>query len=89
MSEPTLYFTRIAIDRLDGLEPSGFAIENLEPGINVVYGPNASGKTSLSGAIRQLLAPQERSERFRRSVLRRGSESPDRPYRPPHAPVPA
>ncbi|HEX4069804.1 MAG TPA: hypothetical protein VHX68_01490 [Planctomycetaceae bacterium] len=70
MSVPTLYFTRIGIDRLDGLEPSGFAIENLEPGINVVYGPNASGKTSLSGAIRQLLAPQERSERFRRAVLR-------------------
>ncbi len=70
MSVPTLYFTRIGIDRLDGLEPSGFAVENLEPGINIVYGPNASGKTSLSGAIRQLLAPQERSERFRRAVLR-------------------
>ena len=70
MSVPTLHFTRIAIDRLDGLEPSGFAVENLEPGINVVYGPNASGKTSLSGAIRQLLAPQERTERFRRAVLR-------------------
>ncbi len=70
MSAPTLHFTRIVIDRLDGLEPSGFALEDLEPGINIVYGPNASGKTSLSGAIRQLLAPDERAERFRRAVLR-------------------
>jgi energy-coupling factor transporter ATP-binding protein EcfA2 len=69
VSVPTLHFTRIVIDRLDGLEPSGFALEDLEPGINIVYGPNASGKTSLSGAIRQLLAPHERAERFRRSVL--------------------
>ena len=69
MSDPKLHFLRIGIDRLDGLEPSGFALDDLEPGINIVYGPNASGKTSLSGAIRQLLAPQERTERFRRSVL--------------------
>jgi hypothetical protein len=70
VTAPTLHFTRIAIDRLDGLEPSGFTLEKLAPGINIVYGPNASGKTSLSGAIRQLLAPHERTERFRRSVLR-------------------
>jgi uncharacterized protein YhaN len=70
VSDPKLHFLRIGIDRLDGLEPSGFALDDLEPGINIVYGPNASGKTSLSGAIRQLLAPQERTERFRRSVLR-------------------
>ena len=52
------------IDRLDGLEPSGFALAELEPGINIVYGPNASGKTSLCGAIRQLLAPGSRPTAF-------------------------
>lgn len=70
MKSPDLHFLRIAIDRLDGLEPSGFALDGLEPGINIVYGPNASGKSSLCGAIRQLLSPKEPAERFRRSVLR-------------------
>ena len=70
MSEARLHFMQIGIVRLEGLEPSGFALNDLASGINIVYGPNASGKTSLSGAIRQLLSPREPADRYRRSVLK-------------------
>ena len=34
-------------------------LPELCPGVNVVYGPNASGKTTLSRAIQRLLRPSD------------------------------
>ena len=38
--------TRLEIIRLPGIQP-GFALEDIAPGINVVVGPNASGKSNF------------------------------------------
>ncbi|HYW03376.1 MAG TPA: hypothetical protein VFA86_05485 [Gammaproteobacteria bacterium] len=46
------------IHRLPGIR-SGFPLENLAPGINVVVGPNASGKSSLMRALRAVLYREE------------------------------
>jgi DNA repair protein SbcC/Rad50 len=47
---------RLAIDRLPGIQP-GFAIDGLAPGVHLVLGPNASGKSSLVRALRYLVVP--------------------------------
>ncbi len=52
-----IHFTRIDIRRMPGFPRGGLAIDNLAPGINVVYGPNASGKTTLGHAMQRLLHP--------------------------------
>jgi energy-coupling factor transporter ATP-binding protein EcfA2 len=54
---------RLAFDRLDlrampGFEAGGFTLAGLSPGVNVVHGPNASGKTTTAAAIRALLWPE-------------------------------
>ncbi|MGM0645987.1 MAG: hypothetical protein ACQESV_06295 [Thermodesulfobacteriota bacterium] len=46
--------TRLEIIRLPGIQP-GFALEDIAPGINVVVGPNASGKSSLLRGLRAVL----------------------------------
>lgn len=51
---------RLAIRALPGIEP-GFVFEPPGPGINLVTGPNAIGKSSLVRALRYLLA-SERSD---------------------------
>ena len=47
---------RLEIIALPGIEP-GFSIDRFGPGINVVHGPNAIGKSSLGRALRHLLYP--------------------------------
>lgn len=59
MTTPELYFQSISIRRMPGFPDGGFAIDDLCPGVNIVYGPNASGKTTLSRAIQKLLRPHE------------------------------
>lgn len=59
MTPPELYFQKIRIRRMPGFPDGGFTIDDLCPGVNIVYGPNASGKTTLSRAIQKLLRPQE------------------------------
>ncbi len=44
----------LAIEHLPGVEP-GFALEGLQDGVNVVVGPNASGKSSLVRALSAVL----------------------------------
>jgi len=44
----------LRIERLPGIDP-GFALEGLDPAVNVVLGPNASGKTSLTRALEAVL----------------------------------
>jgi len=49
----------VNIERAPGFETSGFSIEDFSPGVNVVYGANAAGKTTLSEAIQCSLWPDE------------------------------
>ncbi len=47
---------RIRLKRVPGIDPE-FTIEELSPGINVVIGPNGSGKTSFRNAVAATLWP--------------------------------
>ncbi|MDL0134648.1 ATP-binding protein [Halobacterium salinarum] len=49
----------VTIDRAPGFEMAGFTVDEFSPGVNVVYGVNAAGKTTLSEAIRWSLWPDE------------------------------
>ena len=46
---------RLAIRRLPGIPRPGFELDGFGDGINVVVGPNASGKTSIPRAVRAAL----------------------------------
>ena len=50
MSE-RLWFERLELERLPGLERGGFTLDGLSPGVNVIHGPNGSGKTTTARAI--------------------------------------
>jgi uncharacterized protein YhaN len=52
-----LRFTSVNIRRMPGFE-TGFRLASLQPGINVVYGPNASGKTTSVTALNAVLWPK-------------------------------
>lgn len=53
-----LRFERLVVRRMPGVEDGGFRLEELSPGLNIVYGPNASGKTTTARAIEALLWPR-------------------------------
>ena len=57
-----LAFTRIEIRKAPGITP-GFTIEGLSPDINIIYGPNASGKSTTARAIQALIWPHPTSLR--------------------------
>jgi energy-coupling factor transporter ATP-binding protein EcfA2 len=42
---------------MPGFPRGGLAVDELAEGINVIYGPNASGKTTLTRAMQRLLRP--------------------------------
>ena len=50
---------RLAIRRLPGIPRPGFELDGFADGINVVVGPNASGKTSIPRAVRTALYGEE------------------------------
>lgn len=52
-----LSLERLHIRRMPGIL-SGFELDALSPGLNVVYGPNSSGKTTTASAIESLLWPR-------------------------------
>ncbi len=58
MSDESLQFESLRVRRLRGIEPPGLALEDLSAGVNVIYGPNASGKSTLAAALRRLLWPE-------------------------------
>jgi uncharacterized protein YhaN len=54
-----LIFRRVGIRRIPGVdEGAGFELRELASGINVVYGPNASGKTTTVRALEALVWPR-------------------------------
>ncbi len=59
MGDGAITFERLAVRRGAGFEAPGIAVGSLSPRINVIRGPNASGKTTLARAIRTLLWPKE------------------------------
>jgi energy-coupling factor transporter ATP-binding protein EcfA2 len=48
---------RVEVGRLPGIDEA-FRIEGLAPGLNLVLGPNASGKSSICRAVRATLWPE-------------------------------
>ncbi len=55
MKRNALTFTKIDIRKMPGLEDGLGVFDNLSPGINIIAGPNASGKSSMARAIQQLI----------------------------------
>ncbi len=53
--------TRLLVRRLPGID-QGFRLENIAEGINLIVGPNGSGKTSICRLIRNMLWPSKRRE---------------------------
>ena len=48
----------LSVRRMPGFEQSGFDLDQFSDGLNLVIGPNASGKTTACRAIRGLLWPE-------------------------------
>ena len=59
MKPTAAFFKSIEIRRMPGFQRGDLALPELSSGINVIYGPNASGKTTLGKAIHHLLRPSE------------------------------
>lgn len=58
MSKSEFFFESIQVRRAAAFQPPGFSVTDLVPGINIIYGPNASGKTTLASSLETLLWPQ-------------------------------
>lgn len=52
---------RLQITRMPGIQ-EGFTLQPLDPGLNLVTGPNGVGKSSLVRALRYLVDDEERNE---------------------------
>lgn len=52
---------RLAIRQLPGIDP-GFSVDSIDPGVNLVTGPNAIGKSSLIRALHFLVEPRKSSD---------------------------
>jgi energy-coupling factor transporter ATP-binding protein EcfA2 len=50
-----LWFRQLLVRRMPGFPGGGLRLDALSPGINLVHGPNASGKTTLARALQSLL----------------------------------
>lgn len=54
----TLKYTQLSIHSAPGFEQGGFSLKKLDSRINIIYGPNAAGKTTAARAMQLLLWPQ-------------------------------
>lgn len=52
-----LRFHRLAIHRMPGFPEGAFTLDDLGPGVNLVFGPNASGKSTTARALQAVLWP--------------------------------
>lgn len=57
--ETPITIDAVTLDRAPGFETTGFSLDGFSPGVNVVYGANAAGKSTLAEAIRWSLWPDE------------------------------
>jgi DNA repair exonuclease SbcCD ATPase subunit len=57
--EAPIAINSVSLERAPGFETAGFTLEDFSSGVNVVYGANAAGKSTLSEAIRWSLWPDE------------------------------
>lgn len=57
-AEDGFYVEELEIQRMPGFRRQGFVLPGLGRGVNVVYGPNASGKTTAAKALIGLLWPE-------------------------------
>lgn len=57
MSGNALRIQRLQVRRTPGITSGGFVLESLAPGVNIVFGPNGSGKTTTADAIEAALWP--------------------------------
>jgi hypothetical protein len=53
-----LVVRRLVVRRMPGIVDGGYTLDGLVSGVNVVYGPNASGKTTTARAIEALFWPR-------------------------------
>jgi exonuclease SbcC len=53
--------THLEIQQLPGIDP-GFKLDTISPGINLVTGPNASGKSSLIRALQYLVSKDKKGD---------------------------
>ena len=56
-----VYFHSLDVRRMPGFPQGGLKVEGLVQGVNIVYGPNASGKTTLTRAMQRLLRPNDQA----------------------------
>jgi uncharacterized protein YhaN len=59
MKTPALFFTSINIRRMPEFPKGNLEVNDLCPGVNIIYGPNASGKTTLGRVVHRLLRPTD------------------------------
>ncbi len=52
-----LRFRSLSVRRMPGIRDGGFELNELATGVNIVYGPNASGKTTTARVVETLLWP--------------------------------
>lgn len=57
MSTSSLRIRSLHVDRLYGIPHDGLTADDLADGVNVIYGPNGKGKTTLGRAVHALLWP--------------------------------
>jgi len=55
----SIYFSKIDVRRMPGFPKGGLIVDGFVEGINVVYGPNAAGKTTLARAMQLLMRPHD------------------------------
>lgn len=58
MTGDPLALERLHVRRAPGFDTEEIPVDGLSPGVNVIHGPNASGKTTLAKSIHWLLWPE-------------------------------
>ncbi|HWV58615.1 MAG TPA: hypothetical protein VNZ57_14260 [Longimicrobiales bacterium] len=58
-----LRFERLRVRRMPGID-SEYVLPELAPGLNVIHGPNASGKTTTARALESILWPRDAAPRL-------------------------